>query len=124
VGPGPGFRAQIEAAKWVQAQGYAREPAAADAPSPDEARRLLDDSLRPALLRIGDRIALLVVAAHASRGPAPQDEEIARALERFDLPAVRVRDLGEALRALRRDAGRAASALRPPPAAAGRSPSA
>jgi hypothetical protein len=50
------FRSQIEAAKLIQQRVLASPPA------PDAPRADLQREIRPALIRIGDRIARLLVA--------------------------------------------------------------
>ncbi|MCS5637199.1 MAG: transporter substrate-binding domain-containing protein [Myxococcota bacterium] len=90
------FRAQIEAAKSIQLRVLAlpRPPAG---PAPPD----LDGALRPALLRIGDRIARLVVQLPAGIGADEIRTLSARELGSLNLPKERVDDLAHALLALR-----------------------
>jgi cyclohexadienyl dehydratase len=89
------FVAQIEAAKTLQ-RAVLAHPRPADAPSPPT----LDTVLRPALLRIGDRIARLIV--HLPAG-IPAGEIESRSQQEFSglgLPARRIRDLAGSIAAL------------------------
>lgn len=70
------FRAQIEAAKAIQQATLAEEPSASAGPQPD-----LDTELRPALIRIGDRIARLVVALPPGLDPVTVREATQIALQ-------------------------------------------
>jgi cyclohexadienyl dehydratase len=90
------FRAQIEAAKSIQRRVLAL-PRPAGSPVPPD----LDGALRPALLRIGDRIARLVVELPAGIGADEIRTLSARELGSLNLPEGRVDDLADALVALR-----------------------
>ncbi len=97
------FRAQIEAAKWIQRQTLADAPEST-ASTPDaldamrrEARQRLDRAIRPALIHLGDRIAMLIVASLDDRSPTPTLDDVARALARHGLPEPRLRILHCAL---------------------------
>jgi len=120
------FRAQIEAAKWIQRRFLAQADASdgPDGPAPFQAiaarraegRRELEQRIRPALLFLGDRIAMLVVESVHSQDSAPSNEEVSIALARHDLPEGLRREIAESLRALLRDEIRSAPAPPPPPA--------
>ena len=117
------FRAQIEAAKWVQTRALERPVPDDENPStPDEARRALEEALRPALIRIGDRIARLVVAIGDDPRPAIDRAAVDRALAGYDLPESLGGEIAAALQQLRRGAGGRGSALPPSPEAPDRSP--
>jgi cyclohexadienyl dehydratase len=94
------FRAQIEAAKWIQS--HHTKPVVVNSASTGESdRRLaqarLDDSIRPALIDLGRRISMLVlVCAEASPIPLSEDD-VARALESHDLPRAQLLAIYEAL---------------------------
>ena len=87
------FRAQIEAAKAIQRATLARPPA-------HSAPASLEHELRPALLRLGERIAGLVVELEATPAAAT-DALAARILDLPGLGADEVRALAEAVKALR-----------------------
>jgi cyclohexadienyl dehydratase len=89
-----GFYAmQIEAARFVQARELAQ--AATTAAAVD-----LQAELRPALLRIGARMAMLVVAIHRTGVPDDVERRLAAALAGWSLPATHVTRLAAAIRAL------------------------
>jgi len=90
------FRAQIAAAKSIQRQVLARPRPPGQRPPPD-----LDGVLRPALLRLGDRIARLVVELPPGIGEDEIRDGAARELEGLDLPPARVDAIANALEALR-----------------------
>ena len=132
------FRAQIEAAKWIQTRALRdTPPSPADAPpsradattSRDEAARRaarneLEQVLRPALLRIGDRIAALIARLPESGGRTLAWSETSEALRDRGLPEDRLRAIHAALVSLLRSESASASATPRPGAAADRSPSA
>ncbi len=132
------FRAQIEAAKWIQTRALRdAPPSPADAPpsradattSRDEAARRaarneLEQVLRPALLRIGDRIAALIARVPDAGGPTLAWRETSEALRDRGLPEDRLRAIHAALVSLLRSESASASATPRPAAAADRSPSA
>jgi cyclohexadienyl dehydratase len=94
------FRAQIEAAKWIQTQALVEQDEAwlVGTPNPRaEARRQLDGALRPALLRIGARISALLVRAEARPQAGLDFAQTRRALARHGLPDAHLRALHEAL---------------------------
>ena len=64
--------------------------------------------LRPALIRIGDRIARLLVRAadRGSAGEEPLDEAVSAALARHRLPLQRLRAIADALVAIEAGAQR------------------
>lgn len=117
------FRAQIEAAKWIQAHAREIDGDAAPAQTPPSemlrsaARRELEDALRPALIRIGDRIAGLLARASSRRAVRPDIERTRRALEAHGLPESIVEELHAALVRLLPSATATASAPPPPRAA-------
>jgi len=90
------FRAQIAAAKSIQRRVLAL-PRPRGAPAPPD----LDSALRPALLRVGDRIARLVVELPPGIGDDEIRDRSARELEALDLPQERVDKIANALSALR-----------------------
>lgn len=99
------FRTQIEAAKWIQRQTLA-DSAESPITTPEElasrrraARHRLDRSLRPALIHLGNRIAMLLVASMGDPSPPPDPDDVARALARHGLPDSRLRALHRALAA-------------------------
>jgi cyclohexadienyl dehydratase len=94
------FRAQIDAAKWIQKQHLRNNPTELEEASPAgrlAAQTKLDEVIRPALMYLGERISILVIAWLAE---SPKDfayDDVARALERHDLPDSNLRALYEAL---------------------------
>jgi len=88
------YAVQIEAAKDIQRRvlAGARGKRAGD--------NDLDQLLRPALIRIGDRIAYLVVAVAQPGGGSITTRDLARALERHRLDDARIEALARALDAL------------------------
>jgi chorismate mutase len=116
------FRAQIEAAKWIQTHGQLEQDPGqlgADPEPRTEARSQLDHELRPALLRIGARISALIVAAQTSTATELDLAQTRRALAQHGLPAAQLRALHEALVNLLRAASPAASASPPRSAESG-----
>jgi cyclohexadienyl dehydratase len=94
------FRAQIEAAKWIQIQhlqNAARELAPAGPAERSDARSTLDETIRPALIYLGDRISMLIIACVAEPRENLAYADVARALERHDLPESNLRELYHAL---------------------------
>ena len=89
------FVAQIEAAKAIQAQVLA-QPRSPKSPPPPS----LDGDLRPALLRIGDRIARLLVQLPRGIPDAEIVERSRRALTGLGLPESRIDDLAQGLIAI------------------------
>ena len=87
------YAVQIEAAKFVQARELAGADAASDAPD-------LQQALRPALLRIGQRMAALVVALHRAGVPPDIDRRLADELRSWALPAALLTRLAAATAAL------------------------
>jgi len=124
------FQAQMEAARWIQIReltvpsNAALAPRSASPVSADAARTELEHVLRPALIRIGDRLAELLVAWSAEPDAALPREQVAEALERHALPAAMIERLAAALDAFRTDAAAGASRRRPPAAGSDRVPSA
>jgi chorismate mutase len=119
------YRAQIEAAKSIQRarrESLARAPAPSDESARVAARRTLEERIRPALIALGDRIALLVVAC-ADAAPPP-DGLLRGTLARHALPEDDLRALETAFRALFRAAAESARPPRPAPATPDRAPSA
>jgi len=91
------FHAQIETAKWIQEQIPVD---ASPTPDPDIARQQLEQALRPSLIRLGDRIARLVVRLPDQAGEPIGLAETTDALSRHGLPEERLRALAEALHAV------------------------
>lgn len=115
------FRAQIEAAKWIQHARLENRSASlleSKGESRDSARERLERSIRPALIDLGDEIASLLVALMASGDPAPTDQEVADALSRHDLPETLLEALHASIAELLSSA--TASAPAPPPTLAAR----
>jgi cyclohexadienyl dehydratase len=91
------FRAQIEAAKAIQHATLARPPMLGNPPD-------LDRELRPALLRLGERIAGLIVEFEATETAATQEGELEllvnRCLGLLGLDPAQLRDMTAAIAAL------------------------
>jgi len=103
------FRLQIEAAKDIQ-RAILASPAEPGAPPPPN----LASELRPALIRIGQRIAFLLVALPADLSPGEVRAAAGAELWLHDLPPERLDELADALHAV---AARAPTATRRPAAA-------
>jgi hypothetical protein len=89
------YRAQIDAAVAVQ-RAVLMRPAV-----PELARFDLASQLRPALLRIGARMAgLLVALAQADTDPSVVQAEVERALARHDLSAEHLAAIADAIATL------------------------
>ena len=97
------FRAQIEAAKWIQNERL-REISEGNEPthtlSLAVARETLDELIRPALIDLGDRISMLVIACLKTSPKTLDYDEVATALARHDLPPPQLQAIHEALYAL------------------------
>ena len=93
------YRAQIEAAKWIQHRSLAQSgPQTTSSPEAvSRARAKLESSLRPALIFLGDRIARLIVLASEDEARAPAPAVLARALARHDLSEPILSELQAAL---------------------------
>lgn len=112
------FRAQIEAAKWIQDRRRVARRATSDQPlveTRDEARTQLEKVIRPALIYLGDRISMLLVASVEDAGHSPSTSnpstssgsssspsrltfvDVSDALARHDLPDTHLREIYEAL---------------------------
>jgi cyclohexadienyl dehydratase len=122
------FRAQIEAAKWIQRDELRRERADVGKRNEtqdarERARTELDQALRPALLRIGNRIAALVARLEAGAAVSPDFEQTQDALARHGLPESHLRELHGALVSLIPGARPNASTRRPRSAAPDTMPS-
>jgi cyclohexadienyl dehydratase len=96
------FRAQIEAAKWIQEERVGRARAAGSHTKVDEnarerARIDLNEAIRPALLFLGDRISMLIVTSASETSEPLAYEDVAVALEDQGLPETHLRALHEAL---------------------------
>jgi cyclohexadienyl dehydratase len=113
------FRAQLEAAKWIQAEHLRNAPAAGSTSTPAErsaANAELNEIIRPALIYLGDRISMLIIAC-LSEGPERlSSEDVASALERHALPESQLRALYTALSTIFM-LERRAEPMRPPPPA-------
>jgi cyclohexadienyl dehydratase len=95
------FRAQIEAAKWIQAEHVRTRSAgspAVDVVAQESAQAALDESIRPALLYLGNRIAMLLVVNSNEPPDEFSFEDLASALEDQELPETHLRALYGALR--------------------------
>jgi cyclohexadienyl dehydratase len=93
------FRSTIEAAKDIQRDVLGEPPAEPAEPAPD-----LGKALRPALIRIGDRIAELLPLI-ALTAPASDTLQIVREeLARHELEDRRLREISDAIVALQRSA--------------------
>jgi cyclohexadienyl dehydratase len=120
------FRAQIEAAKRIQrdelhrrdtaARGHSAESITDVDESRTRARSHLEDALRPALIRIGDRIAFLVARLASGRRPGLDFEETRSALTGHGLPESDLRAIHDAILSLLPSEARHASAHPPRPA--------
>ena len=91
------FRAQIEAAKHIQRQQLARPR------QPEIAGADLAAELRPALIRIGDRIAALTAQLPDDPDEASLRAAAKRALSARDLEAAHINAIADALLRLARD---------------------
>jgi chorismate mutase len=91
------FRAQMEAAKEVQWNAVSDPNFSAPEPLPD-----LNASLRPAVLRIGERIAQLLLALPQGLDPAPVREAAREALRTPRLSEPSILAIADAIAALSR----------------------
>jgi cyclohexadienyl dehydratase len=94
------FRAQIEAAKWIQIRRLRDRPARPETAGPAErlnARTTLDEVIRPALIYLGNRISMLVVASLAESPKDLSYDDVAHSLERHNLPEPYLRAIYQAL---------------------------
>jgi chorismate mutase len=89
------FVAQMAAAKSIQRSVLARPPPLASGPPP-----ALDSALRPALLRIGDRIARLIVRLHRNIPAREIEERSQRELGDLGLPEARIAAIAHGLMAV------------------------
>jgi chorismate mutase len=129
------FRAQIEAAKWIQIQHLQNVPdplpAALQTANPEERREAqidaqvtLDEVIRPALIYLGNRISLLIIASSIAESPENLSyADVTRALEGHDLPETNLRALYDALSEITTREKRIEPARRPSPARTSRVPS-
>lgn len=120
------FRAQIEAAKWIQIQHLEIASSEFEAATPAErldAERTLDENIRPALIYLGKKISMLLVACVADSRENLTYADVARALERHKLPESSLRALYEALSGIIKPEKRAAPTHRPSRARTSRAPS-
>jgi len=121
------FRAQIEAAKWIQRQRLDDLPVRrliASSAERLDAQRTLDEIIRPALIYLGNRISMLIIACTAEAPESLSYGDVARALERHNLPESNLRALYEALSEIIMREGRTEPARRPTQARTSRVPSA
>lgn len=120
------FRAQIEAAKWIQHRQLRNESNESYEASPDErraARAALDEVLRPALLYLGDRISMLLIACLIEPPESLAYQDVARALEAHDLPESHLRAVYRALSEILKHETNGGPARRPGPAGIDKEPS-
>jgi len=89
------FRAQIEAAKQIQQNVLDRPATSSDEPLPD-----LAAEIRPALIRIGDRIALLLTRLPPDTSPKRVEAATRRALAGRGLSEPRLDNLAAAIAAV------------------------
>ena len=120
------FRAQIEAAKWIQIQHLRNLPT--DLPPASRAERLdakmtLDEVIRPALIYLGNRISMLIIACRDESTGSLEYADVARALERHNLPESHLRALHEAVSGIISHETHNEPAHRPAPARTSRVPS-
>ena len=93
------FRAQIEAAKAIQRRALERTPLPGPGATPPHD---LDTEIRPALIRIGDRIARLVVALPADLDPVDTRSAAQRELAGRDLDDAHLTAIADAIVAVSR----------------------
>ena len=120
------FRAQIEAAKWIQIQHLENAPTEFESTTPAErldAKRTLDETIRPALIYLGKRISMLIIACVAESRENLAYADVARALDRHKLPESSLRALYEALSEIITPEKRAVPTRRPSPARTSRASS-
>ena len=86
------YRAQIEAAKWLQRETLAGTVASRSGTPPD-----LETELRPALIRIGDRMARLLVSLPAGLGASRIEAATLRELVGSALPMAQKRAIARGL---------------------------
>jgi cyclohexadienyl dehydratase len=97
------FQSQIQAAKWIQQLRYHQlriETPDVVLATREEARSQLEDVIRPALIYLGNRISMLVIACVENSVHAPTLDEVAIALERHDLPRDHLNDIHAAITTL------------------------
>jgi len=97
------FRAQIEAAKWIQNQHLLNGQTEGNPANPAErlaAQTTLDEVIRPALLYLGRRITWLLVACAAEAPKNLSYDDVAYALGRHQLPESHLRALYDPLSTL------------------------
>lgn len=97
------FRTQIEAAKWIQdrRRDDLRSPIDESKIATDKAARTeLEEVIRPALIYLGDRISMLLIACLESPSPSFTFADVSEALERHNLPNNHLRAIYEALAAI------------------------
>ncbi len=99
------FRAQIEAAKWIQSHHLMQTPVVQKTTGSTSSRRKnrarartrLDEVIRPALLDLGHRISMLILACAAEAPIELSEDQVARALAGFGLPEAQLREIYAAL---------------------------
>jgi cyclohexadienyl dehydratase len=117
------FRTQIEAARWIQARTLERPPPTLRAESSSEAaRQHLEEELRPALIRIGNRIAWLIVFWRTRSEPLLDFSRVSNALANHALPDELMERITTELQAVRKDERAAASRRLQPTAAPDKKP--
>ena len=94
------FQSQIEAAKWLQERRRRQlrlEAGDTHLDAREEARLQLDEVIRPALIFLGDRISMLVIACVDTSVKTVTLREVAIALDRHDLPPDHLRTIHAAI---------------------------
>lgn len=98
------FRAQIAAAKWIQNQRRDHLRSVGDQElikTEEGAKRELEQTLRPALIYLGDRISMSLIASLDSSEPALTFDDVSAALERHHLPNHHLRAIYQAISEIR-----------------------
>lgn len=111
------FTAQIAAAKWIQNQRRDHLRSVGDQgliKTEEGAKRELKQTLRPALIYLGDRISMSLIACLDSSEPALTFDDVSAALERHHLPNHHLRAIHEAVSRIR-GAGNGLAGMRQAP---------
>ncbi|HIF94798.1 MAG: transporter substrate-binding domain-containing protein [Myxococcales bacterium] len=94
------FQSQIEAAKWIQERRRRQRQLEASDTNLDgreQARSQLEKVIRPALIFLGDRISMLVIACVDTSVTTVTLDDVAIALDRHDLPPDHLKNIHEAI---------------------------